>query len=115
MKTKPNGLRKYEVPEERPLRSVAKKRHQPAEPIDFGTGFHTDNHAPIRYETRHSPDRRHGVIYISSYIHDAAFRIDELGLRGKSLFLSLNRSRWELYRTIGVLVHIRSELNHSWL
>jgi hypothetical protein len=115
MKTKANGLHKHEVSEERPLRPFAKKRHQPAEQMDFGAGFHTDNHAPIRYETRYPPNRRHDVIYLSSYIHDATFRIDELDLRGKSLVLSLNRARWELYRAMGNvdLVYIRSELTIS--
>lgn len=50
MKTKSNGLNKHEVSEERPLRSVAKKRRLP-EQIDFGAGFHTDNRA--RFVTRH--------------------------------------------------------------
>jgi|SRR5947209_9840630 len=115
MKTKANGLHKHEVFEERPLRPFAKKRHQPAEQMDFGAGFHTDNHAPIRYETRYSPNRRHDVVYLSSYIHDATFRIDELDLRGKSLVLSLNRARWELDRAMGDvnLVYIRSELTIS--
>ncbi|HEV2962668.1 MAG TPA: hypothetical protein VG649_12635 [Candidatus Angelobacter sp.] len=113
MKTKPNGLEKHGVSEERPLRSVAKRQYQPAEQIDFGTGFHTDSHAPIRYETRYGPNRQHDVFYLSSYIHDATFRIDELDLRRKSLFLPLNRDRWELYRGVGDLVSIRSELTIS--
>lgn len=118
MKTKPNGLETHGVPEERPVRSVAKKRYQPAKQINFGTGFHTDGHAPIRYETRNPPSRRHDVIYLSSYIHDAEFRIDEMELRRKTLLLPLNRARWELDRGSGDLTYIRSELTISqvvWL
>jgi len=76
---------------------------------------HTDDHAPIRYQTRHPPDRRDDVIYLRSYIHGATFRIDELDLRGKSLIFPLNRARWELYQAIGDLTHIRSELTISRL
>jgi hypothetical protein len=113
MKTKPNGLEKQGVPGERPLRPVVKRRYQPAEQMIFGTGFHTDSLAPIRYETRYPPNRQHDVIYISSYIHDATFRIDEMEMRRKSLFLPLNRARWELHQATGDLTHIRSELTIS--
>jgi len=72
-----------------------------------------DSPAPIRYETRQPPNRRHDVIYLTSYIDDATFRIDELVLRGQSLVFSMKRERWELNREVGDLAYVPSELTIS--
>jgi hypothetical protein len=91
--------------------AVPQQPHQPNTQPDFGAAFHTDSQAPIHYERRwQAGNHRHDIIYISSYIHDATFRLDEIRWRGKSLTIPLNRARWELYGGVGDLVFIRSEL-----
>jgi hypothetical protein len=82
---------------------------------DFGADFYADNAAPIRYHANRYRlgNFRHDIVYLSSYIHDAEVRLDELRLRRKSLVIPLNRARWELDRGVGDLAYIRSKLTIS--
>lgn len=78
---------------------------------DFGADFHTDSEAPICYRRRIYPGNGlHDVIFISSYLHDSTFRLDQVRLQRRTLRIPLNRARWELYRKLNELKSIRSEL-----
>jgi len=88
-----------------------KSLHQPESQPDFGAEFHTESLAPICYERRilHA-NGRHDIIFLSSYLHDGTFRLDQLRLRRKTLVIPLDRARWELFRKLDELKSIRSEL-----
>jgi len=88
--------------------------YQPDTQPDFGSNFHTQSRTPIRYETRQAcANGRHDLIYLSSYIHDAEFRIDEIRQRGRSAVIPLRRARWELYKQTNELPCVQSELTVS--
>lgn len=81
---------------------MRKERYQPQQQPDFGIGFHTDSEAPILYERRWQPgNMHHDIIYLSSYVHDAEFRLDEMRFEGSRLTIPLKRARWELDRALG--------------
>ncbi len=84
--------------------------YQPELQIDFGAFFHAQNDAPVRYTNRPMANGRHDLIFLSSYIHDAEFRMDQVQRRGRSVLIPLNRVRWELYRKLDDLIGIPSEL-----
>lgn len=88
-----------------------KSWHQPESQPDFGAEFHTESLAPICYERRigHA-NGRHDIIFLSSYVHDGTFRLDQVRLRQKTLVIPLERARWELFRKLDELKSIRSEL-----
>jgi hypothetical protein len=90
---------------------MRKSRHQPETQPDFGSEFHTESLAPIRYVRwiGHA-NGRHDIIFISSYMHDGTFRLDQVNLRRKTLVVPLDRARWELFRKLDELKSIRSEL-----
>ena len=95
-------------------RTVLKSRYQPTTQPDFGGSFHTENRAPLRYETRRfCANGKHDVIYISSYIHDAEFRLDSIYERGRSVVIPCRRVRWELFRHVDELLYISSEITIS--
>ena len=52
----------------------------------------------------------HDLVFLSSYIHDARFKIKEVRLRGKKLQIPLERDRWERYKSLGELECIPSLL-----
>lgn len=88
-----------------------KSLHQPESQPDFGAEFHTESLGPICYERRiFHANGRHDIIFLSSYLHDGTFRLDQLRLRRKTLVIPLDRERWELFRKLDELKSIRSEL-----
>jgi hypothetical protein len=88
-----------------------KSSHQPESQPDFGAEFHSESLAPICYEGRiGQANGRHDIIFLSSYIHDGTFRLDQVSLRRKTLVIPLERDRWELFRKLNELKSIRSEL-----
>jgi hypothetical protein len=94
---------------------MKKKRYQPQTQPDFGTGFHTDSDAPVLYERRWQlGNMHHDIIYLSSYVHDAEFRLDEMRFDRSRLTIPLKRARWELDRALGGdLRYIPSQLTVS--
>jgi hypothetical protein len=85
--------------------------YQPEMHVDFGASFHTENDKPVRYASRpFLANGRHDLIFLSSYVHDAEFRMDEIQRRGKTVTLKLDRARWELERKLNELVTIPSDL-----
>ncbi|HEX6878895.1 MAG TPA: hypothetical protein VF135_00900, partial [Terriglobales bacterium] len=99
---KTNGIDK-----KRAVRAV----YQPTVQPDFGVGFHTRTRAPIRYESRQfCANGKHDFIYLSSYLHDAEFRLDEIRMWKMSLAIPVRRARWELYRELDELLEIPSEV-----
>jgi hypothetical protein len=78
---------------------------------DFGVFFHTESDKPVRYASRpFSANCRHDLIYLSSYLHDAEFRMDEVQCHRRTVTIKLNRARWELWRKLNELIFIPSEL-----
>ena len=87
-----------------------KSSHQPQSQPDFGTEFHTESLAPVCYERRIGANGLHDIIFISSYIHDGIFSLDQVRLRRKTLVIPMERARWELFRKLDELKSIRSQL-----
>jgi hypothetical protein len=77
---------------------------------DFGTYFHTKSSSPIDFTSRIPPNLFHDLLFLSSYIRDARFRIERIRLRGKTLKIPMERDRWELYERLGQLESISSQL-----
>src|SRR5215470_314073 len=85
--------------------------YQPEMHEDFGFSFHTESDKPVRYASRPlSANGRHDLIFLSSYLHDAEFRMDQIQKHGKTVTIKLNRARWELERKLNELIFIPSEL-----
>ncbi len=85
--------------------------YQPANMVDFGTSFHTTSLAPVLYEARcWGANGLHDIVFISSYVHDATFRADEIRLRRGTFSLSLERARWELFKHLNELLATPSQL-----
>jgi hypothetical protein len=78
--------------------------------LNFGDYFQTDNKEPIDFSGRHPPNLQHDLFYLSSYIHDAEFLIEQVQLKEKTLLIPMQRSRWELYDSLGGLEVIDSVL-----
>jgi hypothetical protein len=79
--------------------------------VDFGAFFHTEDDKPVRYASRpFSANGRHDLIFLSSYLHDAEFRMDQIQRHGKTVTIKLNRARWELDRKLNEVIFIPSEL-----
>jgi len=78
--------------------------------LNFRDYFQTDSKDPIDFSCRHPPNLQHDLLYLSSYIHDATFPINQVELREKRLSIPMERSRWELYDSLGTLETIRSVL-----
>ena len=88
-----------------------KSSHQPESQPDFGAEFHTESLAPVCYERRIGHGNGwHDFIFLSSYTHDATFRLDQVRLRQKTLVIPMERARWELYRKLNELKSISSQL-----
>ena len=88
-----------------------KSSHQPESQPDFGAEFHTESLAPVCYERRIGHGNGwHDFIFLSSYTHDATFRLDQVRLRQKTLVIPMERARWELFRKLDELKSIRSQL-----
>ena len=85
--------------------------YQPIDMADFGASIHTTSVAPLLYVMRQpSGNSRHDVVFVSSYLHDATFRVDEIRLHRRTLTIPLVRHRWELYRHFDNLFPISSEV-----
>jgi hypothetical protein len=80
---------------------------------DFGTYFHTKSLSPIDFTCRTPPNLFHDLVFLSSYVHDAQFRIERIRLRGKTLKIPMERDRWELYENLGRLESVSSQLTIS--
>ena len=50
---------------------------------------------PISYEIRKGPNQPHDVHFMSSLLHDACFKPEDIKLDGRRLTLLLRRDRWE--------------------
>jgi len=77
---------------------------------DFGLPFHQQNDKLIYYAMRHNHNRLHDIIYIASYIHEATFLLSKIFRYKNKVVISLNRIRWELLKSSGQLIDIRSQL-----
>jgi len=78
--------------------------------LNFRDYFQTDSKDPVDFAGRYPPNLQHDLLYLSSYIHDATFPINQVELREKRLSVPMERSRWELYDSLGTLETIRSVL-----
>ena len=54
--------------------------------VEFGRFFHTKAKSPIRYQTRAGANYYHDLVYISSYLHDAEFKLS-FEFRGHPTYL----------------------------
>lgn len=52
----------------------------------------------VRYGVRYYPNRLHDIVFLSSLIHDARFKVLQVHLRGKRLVIDIERDCWELAR-----------------
>lgn len=50
----------------------------------------------VSYSVRQNSNRYHDLVFLSSLIHDARFRLSRVALRGKRLSIPINRDCWEL-------------------
>lgn len=50
----------------------------------------------VSYSVRQNSNRYHDLVFLSSLVHDARFRVPKVTLRGKRLFIPINRDCWEL-------------------
>ncbi len=78
--------------------------------LDFRSYFQTTSTDPIEFSSRPPPNLVHDLYYLSSYIHDAEFHIEQVQLRGNRLHIPMKRCRWELYDVAGNLETISSRL-----
>jgi hypothetical protein len=78
--------------------------------LNFRDYFQTESTEPIDFWRRDPPNLQHDLLYLSSYIHDAAFLIKQVELRERKLSIPMERTRWELYDSVGTLKTIPSVL-----
>ncbi len=78
--------------------------------LNFTSHFKTDDPTPIDYLSRPMPNLYHDIFYLSSYIHDARFKMRNVTLLGKKLVIPLQRDRWELFEKRKNLQTIASRL-----
>jgi hypothetical protein len=50
----------------------------------------------VVYSVRQDSNQRHDLIFLSSLIHDARFKMSKVRLRGNRLTIPMNRDCWEL-------------------
>lgn len=50
----------------------------------------------VTYNVREDSNRHHDVMFLTSLIHDARFKMDDVVQRGKRLTFNINRDCWEL-------------------
>jgi hypothetical protein len=62
---------------------------------DFSKLFHTDKVAPLHFRVRSGACYVHDVQFLSSYLHDARFSLDDVMKHAKKLSIALNRDCWE--------------------
>ena len=77
---------------------------------DFGIYFRTNSRSPIDFVCRETPNLLHDMVFLRSYLHDAAFEDRDVRLRGTVLRIGLKRDRWELYKSNGELERMATRL-----
>ena len=50
----------------------------------------------VSYSVRQNSNRYHDLVFLSSLIHDARFKMSKVTMRGKRLSIPINRDCWEL-------------------
>jgi len=77
---------------------------------DFGKFFRTNSRSPIDFACRDAPNLLHDMVFLRSYLHDAAFEIGKIHRTGNLLRIPLQRDRWERYKPSRALEKIASSL-----
>ncbi len=55
-----------------------------------------DTPRKVVYQIRQDSNRHHDIVFLTSLIHDARFKRSDFALRGKRLYVNINRDCWEL-------------------
>ncbi len=63
---------------------------------DFGSFFHRTTPTKVKYQLRFNANLFHDVVYLTSYIHDARFKIESIKHERKRLVIPIERDCWEL-------------------
>lgn len=78
--------------------------------INFSNFFKQKVYCPLTYNLRDGANRKHDIIFLDSYIHDAILFLDNIVLKGDILTIPLERVCWELedskFETHTCLSHI---------
>lgn len=64
--------------------------------INFSNFFKQKAYCPLTYNLRDGANRKHDIIFLDSYIHDAILFLDNIVFKGGVLTIPLERICWEL-------------------